>query len=123
MTDPKPFDIVVLVTGARDWTDAVRLAGQLDDLHRRYRISALIHGGAHGADTLAGQWAQHNGVCEIVFPYASAYGKDGGPVRNQWMLDWGVPDMLVAFPTPSARGTWDMVQKAKQRGVSVRIVR
>ena len=115
--------MVIVVTGSRDWTDAATLYAQLDGLHAKHGIEVLFHGGATGADTLAGRWAQQRGICEVVVPYASAYGKQGGSIRNGWLLDLGQPDLVVAFPTPSSVGTWNCIQQAKQRGLRIRIVK
>lgn len=117
--------MMLLVTGSREWHDLGLLNATLDDLHARYGIQGVIHGAAIGADSMAGAWAQAHGVIEMKVPYAGAYGKRGGRIRNQWMVDivslFDAP-FCVAFPTNGAGGTWDCVQKAKARGVPVRIV-
>ena len=33
------------------------------------------------------------------------------------MLEWK-PDMVVAFPDPESKGTWDMIDKARAAGVN-----
>lgn len=115
--------MMLVVTGSRNWTDKALLVKTLDDIHVRYNVVALLHGGASGADGLAGQWAQQRGVPEIIIPYASFYGKKGGTIRNGWLLDFGRPDLVVAFPTEQSVGTWNCVTQAKERGLNIRIVR
>jgi hypothetical protein len=122
--------MIVVVTGGRDWSDKSLLYTSLDGLHGRYGVTAVIHGASGHADALSGAWAQERGIMEVGLPYASAYGKTGGSVRNGSMLDvgqalsvaTGETLLVVAFPTPASRGTWNCVTKAKQRGLNIRIV-
>jgi len=114
--------MMIVVTGSRTWRDKGLLVKTLDDLHVRYTVEGIIHGGATGADTMAGQWAQQRGLPEIIIPYASAYGKGGGAVRNSWLLQFGAPDLVLAFPTAESVGTWNCVTQAKQRGLNIRII-
>lgn len=107
----------VLVTGGRNYTDVERIYSALDALG----VTLLIHGGASGADTEAGRWADFHGVPCMVFPAPWAHhGRAAGPIRNGWMLEYGRPDLVVAFP--GGRGTANMVKQARDRGVEVREV-
>jgi hypothetical protein len=45
------------------------------------------------------------------------YGEAAGPIRNAWMLEFGKPDLVVAFP--GGRGTADMISKARKAGIEV----
>ncbi len=56
--------MVVLVCGAREFNDCELLFGVLDDLHRKTRLTEIIHGGAAGADALAGRLAPERGIYE-----------------------------------------------------------
>jgi hypothetical protein len=105
----------VLVCGGRDYLDRDFLFRTLDTLHATTPITGIVHGGAMGADRLAGDWGRANGVPVEVFP--AEWVKDGraaGPMRNAKMLASG-PNLVVAFP--GGRGTADMVAKAKRAGV------
>jgi hypothetical protein len=83
-------------------------------------VDAIIHGGARGADSMAGEFANETGIEEIVFPADwKMYGRRAGPIRNQQMLDEGKPDLVVAFP--GGRGTADMVGRARTAGIEVRL--
>src|SRR5690348_7393039 len=106
----------LLVCGGRTYFDAKTLWRVLDDLHARHGVTAVIHGGAKGADTLAGEWAASHGVDVTVY-YANwtAHGAAAGPRRSARMLADGKPDLVVAFP--GGAGTRDMVAKAKAAGV------
>lgn len=112
----------VLVCGGRDYADANRLYGVLDELHRKQGISCVIEGNARGADRMAGYWARKHRIDNLKFPadWATS-GKAAGPIRNRQMLEEGRPDLVLAFP--GGRGTADMVRQAKAAGVSVVEVR
>jgi len=108
----------VLVCGGRDFIDWHFLAQTLTSIHNNTRITLLIHGGASGADMLAGRWARINDVRANV--YAAdwrKYGRAAGPIRNIEMLKVGRPDCVVAFP--GGRGTENMKDQARKAGVRV----
>lgn len=108
----------VLVCGGRDYSDRQTVFDYLDGLHLLHTITLLIHGGARGADWLAGQWGQDRSVPVTVFAADwFNHGKAAGPLRNAKMLAEGKPDLVVAFP--GGRGTTDMVRKANAAGVRV----
>lgn len=108
----------VLVCGGRDYADNNALRKQLDLQHAAKPISVLIEGGARGADRLAAEWAEDWGVPVMRFPAPwRVAGKAAGPWRNDAMLRFGAPLLVIAFP--GGRGTADMVNKAKRRGIDV----
>ena len=91
----------------------------MDEFHSETPISCLVHGAAHGADTLAGEWAKIRGVPVEVYPAEwTTFGRAAGPIRNKRMLVQGKPDSVVAFP--GGLGTAGMVRLATQAGVPVR---
>lgn len=109
---------VVLVCGGRNYDDRERLFSILDVAHAANPIKMLIHGGASGADDLAGQWARNAGVHWKAYPaYWKSEGTAAGPKRNQRMLSEGQPDLIIAFPGGS--GTQDMTQRGEAVGVPV----
>lgn len=135
----------VLVCGGRDYgvtdetlrrasTDSVRLAalkaerlrcvGKVHEVLAPLAPDVVIHGGATGADSLAGRWALDNAVEQSVFSVSKAdwdkHGKAAGPLRNARMLAEGKPNLVVAFP--GGRGTEDMKRRARAAGVEVREV-
>lgn len=106
----------VLVCGGRDFKDTDALIDYLDAEHHTAPIGVVIHGGAKGADHLAGFWAFKRGVGQIVYPANwTKYGKSAGPIRNAFMLADARPDVVIAFP--GGDGTADMVERAKRAGV------
>lgn len=113
--------IRVLVCGSRNWTDEVAIRRAFDDLPPG---STIIHGGARGADSIAERLAIEMDFNMRAFHAQwDTLGKAAGPERNQRMIDEGKPDLVIAFPLPDSRGTWDMVSRAKRAGVEVRVVR
>lgn len=108
----------VLVCGGRNYTDNIRISTVLTDIDCNHGITALIHGGAAGADRIAWTWALAGKI--PVESYPAEWGKHGyaaGPKRNAQMLAEGKPDLVVAFP--GGKGTVDMVSRAKAAGVEV----
>lgn len=113
----------VVVTGSREWTDTALLRQVLDDLHVQYGIEVLFHGDQRGADTLAKQWCLERGIPVFGCPYPPAYGKTGGSTRNGWLLKYGLPDLVVAFPMKNSVGTWNCVTQARGLNLRIRTVR
>jgi hypothetical protein len=107
----------ILVCGGRDFTNALEAYAILDDLKQYFDPKfIIIEGGAKGADWLGKQWGKARGrpVLTIEAPW-DFYKGSAGPIRNQWMIDYAMPDLVVAFPGGS--GTRDMVAKAKLAGI------
>ena len=108
--------MTVLVCGGRDYTDRDRLFKLLD--FNRAKIGMIVHGGAKGADTLAGNWCYERAVPMMLVPAEWAlHGKKAGFIRNAKMLAVGKPDLVVAFP--GGVGTAMMVRLARKAGVRV----
>lgn len=102
----------VLVCGGRNYTNA----DQLDQVLSQLTITMVIHGGARGADTLAGTWAQENGIAEVIVPAQWGLGRGAGILRNGWMLQLE-PQLVVAFP--GGTGTANMIMQARRDGIDV----
>ena len=57
----------LLVTGARAWKDKQLLRDALDLVHVHTTwVTSIVHGGAKGADSMAGAWARSRDVPEWV---------------------------------------------------------
>ena len=106
----------LLITGGRDYSDFQALCTTLDQIHKETPVTLLIHGGARGADSLAGAWAAFRQIPVRVFPANwDLHGKAAGHIRNQQMLTEGHPDAYLAFP--GGRGTADMVQRCQRHRI------
>lgn len=109
--------LVLVVCGGRDYADSRAIYRALDRIRSEKGVAKIIHGGARGADSIAGQWAESNGAEVQVFEADwETHGKRAGPVRNQAMADAGA-DGCVAFP--GGIGTADMVRRAEAAGLKV----
>lgn len=103
---------------ARSSRERFLLRETLDHLLQERQISAVISGGAKGADRHANEWACGKGVTSIQFKADWQLGAKAGPLRNQRMIDEGKPDLVIAFP--GGKGTADMVRRAKAAGITVK---
>ena len=107
-----------LVCGGRDFRDTALLDYALCEIDNKIGIGEIIHGGANGADTMAGCWAEKYNIPVTVYNADwGRYGRAAGPKRNEKMLYEGKPEYVVAFP--GGRGTAHMVRIAKSAGVVV----
>jgi len=124
----------VIVCGSRDWTDREIIHRELGQISDR---AVLVHGACEtGADKIAAEEWEGAGLkvephpaswlihapgwcrCGKVKPRVC---KGAGPKRNQEMADLGA-DLCLAFPLKDSRGTWDMVRRAKKKGIEVKVV-
>lgn len=113
----------VLICGSRNWIDERVIEREIRK-HRK-EIKLIIHGGARGADTLAGMIAHQLRIPVKVFPAQwKRFGRGAGHIRNQQMLDEGKPDQVWAFTEDlrSSRGTKDMVHRATKAQVYYRVI-
>ena len=110
-------EVSVLVCGGRKFNGWTAMQRALD----RIRPDVIIHGAAAGADSMAGRYAQENGIECQEFPAEwERYGRSAGYRRNQEMLDEGKPDLVVAFP--GGPGTQNMVKISRHQGFDVNII-
>ena len=108
----------VLVCGGRDFSDCTLLMRTLDQV----KPDIIVHGGARGADSMAGGYAKRRAIPCQVFPAEwNKHGKRAGYLRNQQMLDEGKPDLVVAFP--GGPGTRMMVKIAREQGFAVQVMK
>lgn len=108
----------VIVCGGRNYRDRAAVFAALDRLHAERVIDIVMQGAAKGADELAHEWAAERDIpCVSYKAEWDLYGNRAGPLRNQKMLDIGMPDGVVAFP--GWRGTADMVERAEVAGLKV----
>ena len=84
--------MIVCVTGGRDYTDKEALWSRLDELNASDPIHWIVHGGARGADQLAGEWAEEHGLASRVFRVTREekrlYGTRAGISRNKRMVNY-----------------------------------
>lgn len=109
----------ILVCGGRDyrrWDEVCRV------LDRTPGISAVVHGAASGADSLAHQWAVSRGIAHRAFPANwGLYGRRAGFLRNEQMLHEN-PDIAEVIAFPGGKGTAHMVDAARKAGVPFTVI-
>jgi hypothetical protein len=108
----------ILVCGGREYSDKSLLDTILDGYSKRYSEICIIEGGARGADALASAWAESRGMPHMrMRAHWDSYGKSAGHKRNSWMVKYGKPDLVLAFP--GGRGTTSMINIARASNVKV----
>lgn len=127
-----PAGVRLLVTGSRLWSDKRAIAGALSwavgcfpDLLApgehglellRGRVT-VVHGGARGADALAGRIAAAWGMRVEVHPADwDRWGRSAGHRRNAEMVALGA-DLCLAFPIGASRGTRGCMELARKAGI------
>lgn len=119
----------VIVTGSRH-ANLSHVAAIQREIRSLPDGATIVHGGAHGVDTLAGQVATvyNHAVERWSVDWNAARRVLGerwrmaGPLRNAWMLHAAPTDLVLAFPMPGSKGTVDMIRQARAAGVPVRVV-
>ena len=109
----------LIIAGSRTFTDYTLLASVLGP--HRHQISAVIHGGARGADQLGFRWAVRHHVRSRCFAADwERFGKSAGVRRNHQMAQAG--DVLVAFHGNNSPGTAHMIACMRALGKPVVII-
>jgi hypothetical protein len=109
----------VLICGDRHWTDRELIR---DAIYSIDGIGSIIEGEARGADRIAREIANEEGIPVFPFPADwTRWGRAAGPIRNQQMLVDGKPDLVLAFhdDLEHSKGTKDMVTRALKAGLPV----
>jgi hypothetical protein len=108
----------ILITGSRTWTDKVTIAQAIREAWlvagRPYGV-VVVHGGARGADYIAGVYAKRLGFdVEVHEADWVTFGKRAGYLRNADMVDAGADVCLAFIRNESAGATMcaDLAQKA-----------
>jgi len=109
----------ILVCGGREYHDRQYFFERMNYAKQWFaKEFCIIHGHARGADMLAHVWCFETGCATMSMPANwHYYDKRAGPIRNRWMLKWGMPDLVIAFPGNS--GTADMVSIATNANIDV----
>lgn len=111
----------VLFCGDRNWSDEGMI---IEALNKLPLDTIIIHGAARGADRLAAGTAHGRDMAVFSFPAQwHMYGPAAGPIRNQQMLDEGLPDKVYAFHDhlAASKGTRDMLDRAQAVGIPTTI--
>lgn len=119
----------VLICGDRNWDDPAPInwlvRGLSEECQAWDNPLTVINGAARGADTLGMKAAEAYEVSHVEFPALwTVEGKAAGVIRNQRMLDEGMPDVVFAFhdSLDKSKGTADMVRRAKKARLPTYVV-
>ncbi len=111
----------VIIAGTRTFDDYSLLREYADDMLSQVddRIE-IVSGGAQGADALGERYARERGYSLRVFPADwTQYGRKAGPMRNRQMAEYA--DALLVYWDGKSRGTKNMIEEAKARGLKIGI--
>ena len=112
-----PEGTLVAITGGKDVRDADAIFRRLDQTKAKYDDMVLAHGGGPGVERLAAQWAERNGVHQVVCkPDWNAHGRAAPFRRNDELLNL-LPKGVLAFPGSGI--TDNLVDKAMKLGIPV----
>ena len=112
----------ILITGSRNFTDYEKIKSAIvqavaDASSEDASNVCIVHGGARGADYLAGEVAKELGFeVEVFKANWKMFGKKAGPIRNEKMVDSGA-DVCLAFPLGKSFGTWNCLKLARKAGI------
>lgn len=118
---------LVLVTGSREWRDETVIYNALFRVGYECHLGGVkvsditvMHGGAKGADRIAGSVATRLGMAVKVFPADwERYGAKAGPRRNMEMVVRR-PNVVLAFPLGVGKGTRHCMAEAAKYGIEIR---
>ena len=112
-----PDGTLVAITGGKDVRDANAVFARLDQTKAKYDDMVLAHGGGPGVERIAAQWAERNGVHQVVCkPDWNAHGRAAPFRRNDELLNL-LPKGVLAFPGSGI--TDNLVDKAVKLGIPV----
>lgn len=116
----------VIVAGSRTFRDRNFIYDNLDRVLEfvgdEQTTIKIISGGSQGPDDIAIDYAIHCGhEYEVYEADWKSHGRVAGPIRNSEMAEHG--DILIAFWDGKSRGTMDMIEKARQKGLVTNVIR
>ena len=115
-----PEGTLVAIAGGKQVTDPGAVIARLDKAKAKHADIILVHGGGPGVERIAAQWADRNGVHQVVCkPDWDRHGRAAPFRRNDELLNL-LPKGVIAFPGSGI--TDNLVDKARQLGIPVQRV-
>ena len=117
-------DFKAIIAGTRDFSDYELLRQKCDTILSSKKMACdivIVSGTARGADRLGEQYARERGY--RIERYPADWDRDGnsaGPIRNAKMADNA--HALIAFWDGNSRGTKNMIDLARTKGLAVRVI-
>lgn len=109
---------MIVAIGGGEYYD-LRVYDVLETAHERMTIGMLLLGSACGAQDLAHKWARRRGVAQTLYSPDFRLGPTAYAQNNEEIIIVGRPDLVVAFPDPRSRVTWDLCERAARVGIPV----
>jgi SLOG family YspA-like protein len=114
----------VIIAGSRCFVDIYLVRSAMREFFRAHGApdeeTIVVSGGAPGVDQLGERWAEENGCDVVRYPADwKNQGKAAGPIRNRLMAENA--DALCAIWDGKSRGTKNMIEEAKKRGLKTYI--
>ena len=111
-----PQGTLVAIAGGKDIDNPAAVIAQLNKTRAKYEDMILVHGGGPGVEKIAANWADRNGVHQIVCkPDWDRHGRAAPFRRNEELLNL-LPKGVIAFPGNGI--TENLVDRARQLGYS-----
>ena len=113
-------ELVIIVTGCRDWDKPWRVHWILDSYMSRHVVEGNC---PTGGDLHARQWLANHGLPARSYTAEwKRYGRKAGHIRNGRML-WDYRNhpevVVVGFPMAQGSGTQDCMRQALELGMTV----
>lgn len=106
----------LIIAGGRGYDFTSANWDRLDDLHAAHPVTAVLSGGAPGADHGGEVWARSRGIpVEVYAAEWGRWGSSAGPRRNREMASRA--DAVVLFP--GGAGTQNMHDEARARDLRI----
>ena len=107
------------IVGSRNYNNFEEFSKTID---KYLPISEIISGGCRGTDLMAKRYAMQNKINYKEFPADwKRYGKAAGPIRNKLIVD--ASDAVIAFLSPSSKGTLNSINYAKKQKKKLIVVK
>ena len=116
----------VIICGSPHWTYDEIVKDEVIRLRRDCRIKGqrllIIHGGEYGPETIAQEYCRKLGIDTIIQERVMVRGQDGYFRRNELMLNYHKPDLVVCFALSFKESTvtTDMITRADMKGIKVK---
>lgn len=111
----------VIIAGSRDFSDYDVLKNYCNEILSDKTEIEIVSGVAKGADLLGEKYAEEFGYPVKKFPADWRFGRGAGHIRNTQMANYA--DTLIAFWNGKSKGTKHMIETAKEKGLSINILR
>ena len=112
----------VIIAGGRDLKDYEWFSNKVSEFFDKFlEPYEIIEGGAKGADSMAGEYAEEKGIpLQVIYADWKSKGRSAGPIRNEQMAKKGTH--LLAFWDGKSRGTGHMIKTAGEHGLDTTVV-